>query len=265
MKNILIKFLIFIAFAATFTSCSKELDENITGSVELEFDNLYDGQKLVLNTQTYKNAVGEELTISMFDYFISNIRFTKENGEVFTVPQKDSYFIVKHSDAASKKFIVPGVPQGKYKEIKFIVGVDSMRNTMDVSERTGALDVGGKAQGMYWSWNSGYIFVKMEGTSPAAPLNQTTGQRGFRFHIGGFGGMNSKTINNIKDITLVSDKTFTVEESKTPHAHIFVDASKLMNGSTNVSIAQNHTTMFNPFSVNIANNYVSMFKLDHFH
>jgi hypothetical protein len=77
--------------------------------------------------------------------------------------------------------------------------------------------------------------------------------------------LNSKTINNIKEITLRADEKFTVLENKTPHAHIFVDASKVMNGKTNVSIAQNHTTMFNPFSVNVAENYTAMFKLDHFH
>ncbi len=265
MKKIVFQILVLSGIMISISSCTKELDENILGSLELEFENLYDGQRLVLNSQTYKNAMGEEHTVSQFDYFISNIKLTKENGEVFIVPQKESYFIVKHNDPASQKFTISGIPQGKYTNIKYLIGVDSMRNTMDVSERTGALDVGGAAQGMYWSWNSGYIFLKMEGTSPAAPLNQTTGQRGFRFHIGGFGGLNSKTINNIKEITLTAEDPFTVKENKTPHAHIFVDASKVMNGKTNVSIATNHTTMFNPFSVNVADNYTAMFKLDHFH
>ena len=265
MNKLFFQIIIISTLAFIFNSCTKELDDNILGSVELEFENLYDGQKLVLESQNYKNALGQEHTVTMFDYFISNIKLTKENGEVFIIPQKESYFLVKHNDPASKKFTINGVPQGKYKQIKFTVGVDSMRNTMDVSERTGALDVGGQAKGMYWSWNSGYIFLKMEGTSPAAPLNQATGQRGFRFHIGGFGGLNSKTINNIKEITLNAEEASTVRESKTPHAHIFVDASKVMNGKTNVSLVENHTTMFNPFSVNVAENYTAMFKLDHFH
>lgn len=265
MKNIIFKSLLFIGLALIVSSCSKELDENINGSLEFEFDNLYDGQKLILNNQTYKNALGEEHTITVFDYFISNIKLIKENGQVFEVPQKDSYFLVKHSDPSTYKFTLNGIPQGKYKQIKYIVGVDSLRNTMDVSERTGVLDVAGAANGMYWSWNSGYIFLKMEGTSPVAPVNQTTGQRPYRFHIGGFGGMNSKTINNIKEITLTSDEIFTIKENKPIHAHIFVDASKVMNGKTNVSLVTNSWTMFNPFSVNVAENYSSMFKLDHFH
>ena len=65
---------------------------------------------------------------------------------------------------------------------------------MDVSQRTGVLDPSGAGADMYWTWNSGYIFFKMEGTSPAA-----TGMgNSFMYHIGGFGGYSAPTINNIK-------------------------------------------------------------------
>ena len=50
-----------------------------------------------------------------------------------------------------------------------------------------------------------------------------------------------------------------------PVIHIMTDASRILNGSTNVSIAANTTVMFNPYSVNIANNYTSMFTIDHIH
>ena len=35
---------------------------------------------------------------------------------------------------------------------------------------------------MFWAWNSGYIFLKMEGISPAS---NSTGKR-LEFHIGGY-------------------------------------------------------------------------------
>ena len=60
-----------------------------------------------------------------------------------------------------------------------MIGVDSARNTSGA--QLGALD---PANSMFWSWNSGYIFVRMEGNSPQStqPYNK------LQFHIGGFKG-----------------------------------------------------------------------------
>ena len=117
---------------------------------------------------------------------------------------------------------------------------------------------------MYWVWNSGYIFLKLEGTSTVLPAADNA----FFYHIGGFGGYNSPTINNIKSITLTSTGAAAeVRKNKpeAPHIHILADALKVLNGPTPISIAANPMVMFNPFSVNIANNYQSMFKIDHIH
>lgn len=77
--------------------------------------------------------------------------------------------------------------------MSFILGVDSLRSTKDLSERTGVLDPTAAGGDMYWSWNSGYNSLKMEGTSRSLPMGGD-----FMYHIGGFGGYSSATINNIK-------------------------------------------------------------------
>lgn len=47
--------------------------------------------------------------------------------------------------------------------------------------------------------------------------------------------------------------------------HILADALKVLNGPVPISIAANPMVMFSPFSVNIADNYKSMFTIDHIH
>jgi hypothetical protein len=47
--------------------------------------------------------------------------------------------------------------------IRFLLGVDSARNVSGI--QTGALD---PARGMFWTWNSGYVMAKIEGSSPSA-------------------------------------------------------------------------------------------------
>jgi hypothetical protein len=117
---------------------------------------------------------------------------------------------------------------------------------------------------MYWGWNSGYIFFRMEGISSAAPLDPS-GQRKFRYHIGGFGGYSAPTINNIKTITLDLNASGIAQAraGRTANIHLMADVLKVFNGVTNLSIAANSTVMFSDYSVNIANNYSSIFFHDH--
>jgi len=141
------------------------------------------------------------------------------------------------------------------------LGIDSVRNTMDISKRTGVLDPSNAMDnGMYWGWNSGYIFFKMEGTSPQAKVDPT-GHRKYRYHIGGFGGYKAPTINNIKSVSLDLTKGGTVKARNGRDAtiHIVADILKVFNSSTQVSIAAHPSVMFSEYSVNIANNYKNMF------
>ena len=236
---------------------------NMKGSIELEFENFVGTQAFQLNTSYTNPNTNESFTPTMLRYFISNIQFKTNQGVVYTVPQANSYFLLDIEKPETLKFTISDIPEGDYNEITFMVGVDSTRNTKPVEERTGNLDIAGTAAGMYWSWNSGYIFVKMEGTSPqsAAPDNK------FRYHIGGFGGYSSPTINCIRTKTLSFGTSIAKVRSnnKTSTVHFIVDWLKLFNGSTQLRIAENHTVMFNPFGVNIANNYVEAFNFDHVH
>jgi len=268
MFNIFKKTVIALTSAAFVTACSSpdpqpEFAATDKGAIVLEFDNYAGSNDLKLGTN-YKNAAGEDFNIDLLQYYISNIKLKDEKGNVYTVPQDQSYFLVKEADKTSQEIKIENVPAGNYTEVTFTIGVDSLRNTSDVSKRTGALDIGvaGAGKEMYWSWNSGYIFFKMEGVSPQI----NSADKRYRYHIGGFGGYSSKTINNVKTKTLSfgKDKAM-VRKDKTPQVHTIVDILKVFNGTTNVSLATNPTVMFSPFSVNVANNYVEAFQYHHLH
>lgn len=270
-KNTLAALAVLATLVLPF-SCDKDNDAvfgpNDKGSIILEFDNVVGSQNLQLNgPQTYTNANGDQFNVTLLNYYISNIKLKKSDRTVYTVPQDSCYFLVQESNAASREIELNNIPAGDYTEVTFMVGVDSLRNTMDLSKRTGILDPAAHSgdDNMYWSWNSGYIFFKMEGLSPQASAD-AAGNKKFRYHIGGFGGMNSKTINNVKTITRTfSGEKATVRSSITPQVHIIVDILKAFEGSSKVSIGTNTTVMFAPYSVNIANNYVEMFTVHHVH
>ena len=229
----------------------------------LQFDNVAGNKDLVLNSGDYTNASGESLNVSQLQYFVSNIRFTGPNGRAFSVNQDDSYFLIQESEPATQTIKLK-VPAGEYNKLTFLLGVDSLRNTMPIDKRKGVLDPSNSMDnGMYWTWNSGYIFFKMEGTSNAAP-EDPTGNRKFRYHIGGFGGYSARTINNIKKINLDLSKLGTAKAKKGRNAtiHIKADILKTFNGVANLSIAAHSSVMFSEYSVNVANNYSKMFFHD---
>lgn len=240
-----------------------QVNRDTTGLVTLtiNIDNYVGQQKLRLSDQPYRNGQGQDFTLTTFNYFISNISLTDNNGKRFFVPQEESYFLIKENDQASKTIRVQ-VPQGTYRAVDFTLGVDSLRSTMDVSRRKGPLDpAGGMIDGMYWSWNSGYIFFKMEGQSEAAPLDKT-GQHKFRFHIGGFGGYNKPSLNNIKQVTIgFAGKEFHVLAQKVNLISLKADVLKVFNGQTPLDLSKNSNVMFGSFSALVAGNYENMFSL----
>lgn len=259
------------AFAATLClfSCKKnsvsEIQTGDTGSIILEFDNVVGPNDIQLNTATYSNALNEQFTVSTLDYFVSNIRLKKIDGSEYIVPRDSSYFLIKEDAPGSHEIRLSNIPAGDYSSFSFVIGVDSLKNVAPISERTGVLDPAGQAAGMYWTWNSGYIFLKMEGSSPAS----TTDDKKIYYHIGGFGGFDSPTMNNIKTVTLEAPAGMTAkirkDAQRSPVVHIFADASKILDGDTNVSIAQYSMVHFADISATIANNYATMFSIDHIH
>jgi hypothetical protein len=260
------KKIINIALVATIvlSSCKKdstpEYDPNVMADLSVEFDNVVGAADLQLNTGTYTNAASESFKVTKLKYYVSNFKLTNANGSVYTVPQASSYFLIDESNAATHKAEL-SIPEGEYKTLSFVVGVDSLRNTMDVSQRTGVLDVSAAASDMYWSWNSGYIFFKLDGTSTAIPAMGGV----FQYHVGGFGGYSSPQPNNLRTITLdlTTRGTPKVKAAKSTNIHLMVDILKALNGSTNMSFATTAMIHSAAPGTAVANNYTSMFTHDH--
>ena len=81
---------------------------------------------------------------------------------------------------------------------------------------------------MFWSWNTGYVMLKAEGTSPQSS-NGT-----FSFHLGGFSGDNSIVTSKLatfdnNSLTITLNKTAEVQLKANP-AKLF-HADPLSSGS----------------------------------
>ncbi|MGB4772313.1 MAG: MbnP family protein [Chitinophagaceae bacterium] len=247
------------AIIVALSSCKKDepaYNPALKGELTVEFDNVVGSSDLQMNTGSYTNGVGQSFNVTKLKYYVSNFKFTNADGSEFVVPQNDSYFLIDESVASS---LIPkfSVPEGEYTKVSFILGVDSLRNTMDVSQRTGVLDVSTTAADMYWSWNSGYIFFKFEGTSP--------GVAPFKYHVGGFGGYSASTANNLRSysLDLTSRGSAKVKATKPANVHLFVDVLQSIKGTTNMTFGSPAEVHSPAAGAALANNYVNMIKHDH--
>lgn len=250
-----------IALSLVLFACDDSDEPSMgAGKIVIKFDNRVGESDLELN-KSYENASGEAFTVTRLNYFISNIRLTTNNGVEYVVPQDSSYFLIKESVPESQHITLNNIPAGDYNKITFTIGVDSIRSKMDLTMRTGVLDPA-SADGMYWTWNSGYIFFMMEGTSPAAPADQ---EHKFYYHIGGYGGYETPSLNNIREATIsMGSAVAQVRPEKAPQVHLHIDILNFFDDPT-ISIAEHPTVMFNEYSKVISAGYVDMFSYDHVH
>ncbi len=254
-----IAFALVLGISVFFAACeTSDINPNDKNSVSLYFENLVGTDPVVLNTKTYTNASGEDFTISSFNYFVSNISLKKSDGTELKFA--DKYFLVKESVEDSKTITLSDVPAGDYTSVSFMVGVDSAKSVSDVSQRLGVLDPASYGtDNMYWSWNSGYIFFKMEGTSSKS----AAANKGYKFHIGGFGGMSAKTANNLRSVTLTMADLAKVRKNIAPEIHLAIDAQKVFKST--LKIADKNEIMNPTLGTAVANNYKDMFAVEHVH
>ena len=250
-----------------FSSCKKdsakpEYDNSLKGELSVEFDNIVGSQDLQIGTGSYTNSSNQVYKVTKLKYFVSNFKFTKADGSVYIVPQDSSYFLIDESDI-NRRDATFKLPEGEYTAVSYTLGVDSLRNTMDITKRTGDLDVTAAASDMYWGWNSGYIFFKLDGTSTAV----TTMGGVFNYHLGGFGGYSSATANNLKTISLdlTARGSAKVKASKTAgvNIHLLVDINKIFTGVNTISLATTNMVHSIAQGTPIAANCINLFSHDH--
>lgn len=218
-----------------------------TASLQLTFTNLVNGQPMTLRNTTYVNAAGESFNITMFKYYVSNFALIGTNGQETTLTPE--YFLVNEDSVNTKQITLQELPEGAYRGISFLIGVDSIRNISGA--QTGALD---PVNGMFWTWNSGYVMAKLEGTSPVSSMPANL----IEFHVGGFKGAN----NALRRVALSFPEPIQLGQNGEASIKISADAYTWFDQPNRISFQQLPTcTTPGAQAAAIADNYKQMFTI----
>lgn len=256
MKNYTLLFsaLALLAFF-NFSSCKKN-DGDEKATIVLCFKGKVGNENLLLRNSKFTPGNGSKVNIETLKFYLSNLTLIKEdNSEVLL---KDVAFIDfenNHtSNTSNGETITIETEAGKYKGIKLGFGVDNTKNNADPSvyKEEEPLSI---YKGMHWSWNTGYIFMKLEGKFDADTTANILSQD-YLFHTG---------LNNLYT-TSTFNKTFQLNGAETTVINFNVDAVKMFH-TTNSSIdlsteSFTHTTGNVPLAEKVRDLFIQAISID---
>jgi hypothetical protein len=233
--------LLFIVAQFSFTVKVK----HVKGQLLVCFKNEVENELLKLDSAFYKNELGQSYTISKFKYYVGQIRLKNAQGKDYI---SRDYFLINEDEELSKQIKLTQIPNGNYESISFILGVDSMHNCSGA--QSGALD---PLNSMFWAWNTGYIFLKLEGNSPTS---KSPGGM-FEYHIGGY----KQPSNCIRKIELDLSKNPIIINNKTSILELKTDVGELLKSPTIIDFSSLSSVTDSKNADLIANNYKDMFSV----
>ncbi len=230
----------------TFLLFSKGIAQTVNDSVAIAIDLRWKKDKLELN-KSYTSA-NDTLQLSLVKFYISNVAIEYKNGLFYK--QKNSFHLIDIENEKSLQFSIPK-NKNPISNVIFNIGIDS---TMSVSGAlAGDLD---PTKGMYWAWQSGYINMKIEGTSSSCK----TRKNDFQFHIGGYLNPNyalrNVNINCNNNININVNNNFNLNNK----ISLKVDLSKLFE---TINLAEKNSVMIpGKEAMKIADESVKMFYIE---
>ena len=167
---------VLILIITLFSSCKKDREP---GTLVLDIKATYQGAPFELG-QVYEDHLGHRIRADIFKTYLSDIQINDENG-VSELIQDIALIDFGNPDSFSIE-----LDAGTYSGFRFGTGVPADRNKdSDPNQYPNdhPLSVNG-SQGMFWFWNTGYIFTKYEGKVDLEGVDGNELLDPFAFHCG---------------------------------------------------------------------------------
>ncbi len=214
--------------------------KNVAGTSDVDF------------ISAYTTNSAQQYTLSTVRFYMSGISLVKSDGSEY--PLTGQYLLV---DPSVSHFHLGKVPVGNYKGLKFTVGIDSVTNHKDPSTYATTNPLANQTPSMHWSWNSGYVFMMIEGscdTTAAGTDALASGQyhHSMFFHLGMDGLTRKVELNN---------SAFSIVSGTDKYVYIKTDMNQLLNGVDLKTENQSHTMGTMMLATKVANNIPNAFSI----
>lgn len=248
MKKFHFLFIALMVFAsASFVGCNKDEETGpTTEKISLHLHSMVGTDEAAYGI-TYHDGSGRQFNLSDFRYYLSNFVLIKESGE--EVPLSG---VVMLASPAAHQYELGEVPSGSYKGFRFLVGLDSATNHTDPTIYPADNPLSIQSPGIHWDWNSGYIFMKIEGYVDTTLNADGSPDFEYFYHVG---------MDELKRTIDFSTSAFEVKSGADAELALEFD---LLKALSNVEMrTENETHTFNnmPLAEKIADNWQSAFSV----
>ena len=236
-----------LAFTLLFAGCKKEEVKSTEQNLSLHM-HMKVGANAAAYATEYTNASGRKFNLSNLRFYLSNFVLVKNDGSQLPLTNK-----VVLASPAVHDYDLGKVPVGDYKGFKFMVGLDSITNHKDPTVYSADNPLAIQSPAIHWSWNSGYIFMMIEGLVDSTAASTGSPDYEFFYHIG---------MDALSRSIDYSTSAFSVVSGTDKEIAMEFD---LLQALTNVDMrTQNAThTMDNmPLAMMIADNWEGAFSLE---
>lgn len=207
-------------------------EPNTNGTLKFNLSQLFNGN--ILDTAAvYTLNNGQRFRLATLRYYISKITLVKSDSSEVVIPE--SYLLVKPS---ATEYIAGEAEPGTYVKLKFYLGLDSATNSGGIMpvDRPSGHPLALQNPSMFWTWSTGYIFMKMEGLSDTLPSGALT--QNFSWHLGE--NALRRTVEIPLNFTLVTGQTTSVAlkaELNDVFKHIDFKTDRMTHTMDNRSLA----------------------------
>lgn len=156
--------------------------------LEIPVQTFFQSKKLILNDTTYTIKNNHQIKIETLKFYLTKVVLIKQNQQVWQ--EENSYHLIDMEEADSNALCLEVPDDVEFDAIQFNLGIDSLTNVSGAMG--GDLD---PTNGMYWTWQSGYINFKLQGTSDLC----NNARKEFQYHLGGY----ISPYNNLQTIKLM--------------------------------------------------------------
>lgn len=263
--NSILALLLLSGFAFTFSGCKTEgctdplatnydedADKNDGSCVypdpelKMHLHPMFGSDAFTYGTE-YELASGRKIQIDIARFYISNIRLQSASGDVALTG------VYKQFVPTMMHYALGEVAPGSYTGISFDIGIGADANLSDPAAWSDdhALSVSSPTHD-HWSWNSGYVFVKVEGkVDGSAAMNEAVDDD-FVYHVG--------TANLKRSVSIPTN--FTLTEGGEGTVHLSVDVEQFFNSIDLTSQFDTHTMNDMPLANLVADNVAASIEAE---
>jgi len=189
MKNIFKYSALALIVLLTFNSCKKDdpinepiIVEDKSGTFEIEINATMNGEP-VQGFTPFTNVNNHRATIEDFKFYLGAFKLKNPQGVSIDISGVAFFDLLNNVNSVKIK-----LPEGDYADLSFFVGVpDELNGTSNpdfsasIYNQEHPLSI---FNGMYWTWSTGYIFLKVEGKIDTSATQNQDFNRNYFYHVG---------------------------------------------------------------------------------